>query len=112
MLPDISGFQLIEQIRAEHQQLPIVIYTGKDLSRQEEEQLNRLAQTVIVKEVRSSERLFDEVALWLHHDVSKLAADKRDVLRRLHDRNEMLTGRKVLIVDDDIGNICVMSSLL
>src|SRR6266478_5300341 len=112
MLPDMSGFKLIEQIRAEHQQLPVIIYTGKDLSRKEEEQLNRLAQTIIVKDVRSPERLFDQTALWLHRDVSKLPADKRDLLRRLHDRNAILAGKKILIVDDDIRNIFAMTSLL
>src|SRR5256885_12587912 len=112
MLPDISGFKLIEQIRAEHRQLPVIIYTGKDLSRKEEEELNRLAQTIIVKDVRSPERLFDQTALWLHRDVSKLPQDKRDLLRRLHDPNEILAGNTILIVDDDIRNIFAMTSLL
>jgi CheY-like chemotaxis protein len=65
-----------------------------------------------VKDVRSPERLFDQVALWLHRDVSKLPADKRDLLRRLHDPNEILVGKKILIVDDDIRNIFAMTSLL
>src|SRR5437660_298025 len=112
MLPDMSGFKLIEQIRAEHQQLPVIIYTGKDLSRKEEEHLNRLAQTIIVKDVRSPERLFDQTALWLHRDVSKLPPDKRDLLRRMHDPNSILAGKKILIVDDDIRNIFAMTSLL
>ena len=112
MLPDMSGFKLIEQIRAEHQQLPVIIYTGKDLSRKEEEHLNRLAQTIIVKDVRSPERLFDQTALWLHRDVSKLPPDKRDLLRRMHDPNAILAGKKILIVDDDIRNIFAMTSLL
>ena len=112
MLPDVSGFKLIEQIRAENQQLPVIVYTGKDLSRKEEEELNHLAQTVIVKDVRSPERLFDQVALWLHRKVTDLPADKRDLLRRLHDPNEVLAGKKILIVDDDIRNIFAMTSLL
>ncbi|PYK31748.1 MAG: hybrid sensor histidine kinase/response regulator, partial [Verrucomicrobia bacterium] len=112
MLPDISGFKLIEQIRAEHQQLPVIIYTGKDLSRKEEKQLNRLAQTVIVKDVRSPERLFDQTALWMHRNVSKLPKHRRDLLQRLHDPNAILAGKKILIVDDDIRNIFAMTSLL
>jgi signal transduction histidine kinase/HAMP domain-containing protein/DNA-binding response OmpR family regulator len=112
ILPDISGFSLIEQIRAEHQQLPVIIYTGKDLSRKEEEQLNRLAQTIIVKDVRSPERLFDQSAFWLHRDVSRLPKDKRNLLQRLHDPNAILAGKKILIVDDDIRNIFAMTSLL
>jgi HAMP domain-containing protein/signal transduction histidine kinase/CheY-like chemotaxis protein len=112
MLPDMSGFKLIEQIRAEHRQLPVIIYTGKDLSREEEGELNRLAQTIIVKDVRSPERLFDQTALWLHRDVSKLPKDKRDLLQRMHDPNAILAGKKILIVDDDIRNIFAMTSLL
>ena len=112
LLPDISGFKLLEQIRAEHQLLPIVVYTGKDLSQKEEEQLNRLTQTIIVKDVRSPERLYDQVALRLHHDVSKLPADKRDLLQRLYDPNEILVGKKILIVDDDTRNNFAMKSLL
>jgi len=112
MLPDMSGFDLIEQIRAKHPQLPVIVYTGKDLSRQEEERLNRVAQTVIVKDVRSPERLFDQTALWLHWEVSKLPKGKRDLLQRLHDPDEVFAGKKVLIVDDDIRNIFAMTSVL
>jgi HAMP domain-containing protein/signal transduction histidine kinase/CheY-like chemotaxis protein len=112
MLPDISGFKLIEQVRAEHQQLPVIIYTGKDLSRKEEAKLNRLAQTIIVKDVRSPERLFDQSALWMHREVSKLPQPKRDLLQKLHDPNAILAGKKILIVDDDIRNIFAMTSLL
>jgi CheY-like chemotaxis protein len=112
MLPDISGFKLIEQIRAEHRHLPVIVYTGKDLSRKEEEELNRAAQTVIVKDVRSPERLFDQTALWLHRDVSRLPKEKRDLLHRMHDPNAILAGKKILIVDDDVRNIFAMTSLL
>ena len=112
MLPDMSGFDLIEQVRAQHPLLPIIVYTAKDLSRKEEEKLNRLAQTVIVKDVRSPERLYDQTALWLHRDPAKLPAEKRAILRRLHDPDKVLAGRKVLIVDDDIRNIFAMTSLL
>jgi len=112
MLPDMSGFKLMEQIRAEYYQMPMIVYTGKELSRKEQEQLNRLAQTVIVKDVHSPERLFDETALWLHQDASTLPADKRDLLQRLHDPNAIFAGKKILIVDDDIRNIFAMTSLL
>jgi HAMP domain-containing protein/signal transduction histidine kinase/CheY-like chemotaxis protein len=112
MLPDMSGFELIEKIRLEHEHLPIIVYTAKDLSEEEEEKLNRLAQTTIVKNVRSPERLFDQTALWLHRDASSLPEDKREILRRLHDPNEVLAGKKVVIVDDDIRNIFAMTSML
>ena len=80
MLPDISGFELIKTIRRDHPDLPIIVYTAKDLTQEEEEQLNRVAQTIIVKDVRSPERLFDQTALWLHRDTSQLAEDKRSMI--------------------------------
>ncbi|HEY0370061.1 MAG TPA: response regulator, partial [Chthoniobacterales bacterium] len=112
ILPDRSGFELIDQIRTEHPHLPIIVYTGKDLSHEEEEKLNRIAQTTIVKDVRSPERLFDQTALWLHREISQLPAEKRDILQRLHDPDAVLAGKKVLIVDDDVRNIFAMTSML
>jgi HAMP domain-containing protein/CheY-like chemotaxis protein/signal transduction histidine kinase len=112
MLPDMSGFELIQQIRAKHEKLPIIVYTVKDLTAEEEERLNRVAQTIIVKDVRSPERLYDQTAFWLHRDVSKLPEPKREMLKRLHDPDAILAGKKVLIVDDDIRNIFAMTSLL
>ena len=112
MLPDMSGFELIEKIREENEDLPIIVYTARDLTQEEEEKLNRIAQTTIVKTVRSPERLFDQTALWLHRDASRLPEDKRNLLRRLNDPNEVLAGKKVMIVDDDIRNIFAMTSML
>jgi CheY-like chemotaxis protein/two-component sensor histidine kinase len=112
MLPDMSGFDLIDKIRDENEHLPIIVYTAKDLSQEEEEKLNRVAQTTIVKTVRSPERLFDQTALWLHRDAATLPEDKRELLRRLNDPNEILAGKKVVIVDDDIRNIFAMTSML
>jgi signal transduction histidine kinase/CheY-like chemotaxis protein len=112
MLPDMSGFDLIEKIREAHEHLPIIVYTGKDLSADEEEKLNRVAQTIMVKDVRTAERLYDQTALWLHRETVKLPADKQEILRRLHDPDAILAGKKVLIVDDDIRNIFAMTSML
>jgi CheY-like chemotaxis protein len=112
MLPDMSGFDLIEKIRNENRELPIIVYTAKELSRDEENKLNRIAQTTIVKDVRSPERLFDQTALWLHRDAATLPEEKREILRRLHDPDQILAGKKVLIVDDDIRNIFAMTSML
>jgi CheY-like chemotaxis protein len=112
MLPDMSGFELIDQIRQQHENLPIIVYTGKDLSPEEEEKLNRIAQTTIVKDVRSPERLFDQTALWLHRNAATLPEDRRDMLKRLHDPDAILSGKKVLIVDDDVRNIFAMTSML
>jgi HAMP domain-containing protein/signal transduction histidine kinase/DNA-binding response OmpR family regulator len=112
MLPDMSGFELIEKIRGKHENVPIIVYTAKDLSHEEEEKLNRIAQTTIVKDVRSPERLFDQTALWLHRNAASLPEDKREMLRRLHDPDEILAGKKVIIVDDDVRNIFAMTSML
>ncbi len=112
MLPDISGFDLIEKIRTENKKLPIIVYTAKDLTADEEKKLNRFAQMVIVKDVRSPERLFDQTALWLHREVAKLPEEKRTILTKLHDPDAVLAGKKVLIVDDDIRNIFAMTSML
>jgi signal transduction histidine kinase/CheY-like chemotaxis protein/HAMP domain-containing protein len=112
MLPDANGFQLIEQIRQRCPGLPIIVYTGKDLSTEEETRLNRIAQTVIVKDVRSPERLYDQTAFWLHREVRTLPPDRRALIERLHNAEEVLAGRKVLLVDDDMRNIFAMTSVL
>jgi HAMP domain-containing protein/signal transduction histidine kinase/CheY-like chemotaxis protein len=112
MLPDMSGFDLISRIRDEHRDLPIIVYTGKELSAEEETKLNRLTQQVIVKDVRSPERLVDQTVLWLHRDVTTLPAEKQEMLRKLHDPDAILAGKKVLIVDDDVRNIFAMTSML
>jgi CheY-like chemotaxis protein len=112
LLPGVSGLDLIGQIRSRHPQIPIIVYTGKSLSREEEAQLNRFTQTIIVKDVRSPERLYDQVALWLHRKVADLPPHGREVIQRLNDPNSILAGRRVLIVDDDVRNIFAMTSLL
>jgi hypothetical protein len=112
MLPDGAPFEFIQDVRRENPHLPIIVYTAKELSLEEETKLNRAAQTVIVKDVRSPERLFDQTALWLHRDVQTLPEDKRALLMKLHSRASVLAGKKVLIVDDDVRNIFAMTSVL
>ncbi len=112
MLPDMSGFELIDKVREQQPHVPIIVYTGKDLTPEEEEKLNRVAQTTIVKDVRSPERLFDQTALWLHRNAARLPAEKREILQRLHNPGVILAGKKVLIVDDDVRNIFAMTSML
>jgi CheY-like chemotaxis protein len=92
--------------------MPIVVYTGKDLSRDEERELKRLAQTIILKDVRSPERLLDETSLFLHRNAANLPDHKREVLERLHRSDALLAGKKVLLVDDDVRNIFAMTSVL
>jgi CheY-like chemotaxis protein len=113
-LPDISGFELLEQIRQEPalRDLPIVVFTGKDLTDDEEIQLRKMAKSIIVKGVQSPERLLDETALFLHRVTTDLPAEKQKMLERLHQTDEALVGRKVLVVDDDVRNIFALSSLL
>jgi HAMP domain-containing protein/signal transduction histidine kinase/DNA-binding response OmpR family regulator len=111
-LPDMSGVELIEQIKQQTQSksLPIVVYTAKDLLKEEEMRLKALAESVLIKDVRSPERLLDETALHLHRNASKLPDKQRKMLENLH--HVVLEGKKVLLVDDDIRNIFAMTSVL
>jgi CheY-like chemotaxis protein len=113
-LPDMTGFNLIEKIktRTEHSDLPIIVYTGRALSRREETELRRVAEAIVVKDVSSPERLFDETTLFLHRVEASLPAEKRRLLAEVQRVDEMLSGRKVLIVDDDVRNIFALSALL
>ncbi|BBD68291.1 multi-sensor hybrid histidine kinase [Nostoc commune NIES-4072] len=113
-LPDMSGFTLIEQIKQESRllKLPIIVYTGKELSRQEETQLRGLAETIIIKNVRSPERLLDETALFLHRVQANLPPPKRQILEQLHQNDPVLANRTILIVDDDLRNIFALTSFL
>jgi hypothetical protein len=113
-LPDMSGFELIEQIKQQPHlgYLPIVVYTGKELTPQEETQLRRISDTIIIKDVRSPERLLDETALFLHRVQANLPAPKRQMLEQLQQNDPILAGKKVLIVDDDVRNIFALTSLL
>jgi len=113
-LPDMSGFDVLERLRdtPEINDLPVVVFTGKELSPEEDARLHTLARSVVVKGVESPERLLDETALFLHRVVVELPAEKQRMLDRLHRSDEALVGRKVLIVDDDVRNIFALSSVL
>jgi HAMP domain-containing protein/signal transduction histidine kinase/CheY-like chemotaxis protein len=113
-LPDMTGFELLEKIQAvpELTTLPIVVFTGKELTFDEESRLKLMAKSIVLKDVQSPERLLDETALFLHRVVADLPIDKQKMLERLHDSNEVLHGRKVLVVDDDARNIFALTSLL
>jgi CheY-like chemotaxis protein len=109
-----DGFELLETVRADPamQDLPIIIYTGKELSREEETRLRRFAETIIVKDVKSPERLLDETALFLHRVEARLPEQKRRMLEHLHDTDAVFAGKNVLIVDDDVRNIFSLTSVL
>jgi HAMP domain-containing protein/CheY-like chemotaxis protein len=113
-LPDMSGFDILERLRgiASARDLPVVVFTGKELSPDEDARLHTLARSVVVKGVESPERLLDETALFLHRVVADLPQEKQKMLDRLHRSDEALVGRKALVVDDDMRNIFALSSVL
>ena len=113
-LPDMTGFEVLEKIKTnlELRDLPVVVFTGRELSAEEDAQLHTLARSVVVKDVESPERLLDETALFLHRIVSELPESKQKMIDRLHQSDEALAGRKVLVVDDDVRNIFALSSVL
>jgi HAMP domain-containing protein/CheY-like chemotaxis protein/signal transduction histidine kinase len=113
-LPDVSGFEILERFRdtPSLSDVPVVVFTGKDLSPDEDARLHNLARSVVVKGVESPERLLDETALFLHRIVTDLPPEKQKMLDMLHHSDEALVGKKVLVVDDDVRNIFALSSVL
>jgi CheY-like chemotaxis protein len=113
-LPKMQGFQLLEQVKTDvrFSALPVIIYTGKQLTRTEETKLQRYAETIIVKDVRSPERLLDETSLFLHRVEARLPAEKRKLLQQLHSADAVFEGRGVLLVDDDVRNVFALTSIL
>ena len=113
-LPDLSGYELLKQM-AEEEGMPfppVIVYTGRSLSREEEQELRRYSKSIIIKDVRSPERLLDEVTLFLHQVESSLPADRRRLLQRARNREEAFDGRTILVVEDDVRNIFALSSVL
>ena len=113
-LPDMTGFELLETMQGDRslRDLPIVVFTGKELTAEEEARLKVVAKSIVLKDVQSPERLFDETALFLHRVVAELPQTKRDMIERLHGSNEVLRHRRVLVVDDDIRNIFALTTVL
>jgi CheY-like chemotaxis protein len=113
-LPDMTGFDVLERMRdiPAVNDLPVVVFTGKELSPEEDARLHMLARSVVVKGVESPERLLDETALFLHRVVADLPQEKQKMLDRLHRSDDALVGKKVLVVDDDMRNIFALSSVL
>jgi HAMP domain-containing protein/CheY-like chemotaxis protein/signal transduction histidine kinase len=113
-LPDMSGFDVLDQIRddANIGDVPVIIFTGRELSPEEDAQLHTMARSVVVKGVESPERLLDETALFLHRIVADMPPAKQKMLEKLHGSDEDLIGRTVLLVDDDARNIFALSSVL
>jgi len=113
-LPDMSGFEVLERLRdtPSLSDLPVVVFTGKEISPEEDARLRVLARSVVVKGVESPERLLDETALFLHRVVADLPVEKQNMLDRLHRSDDSLVNKKVLVVDDDVRNIFALSSAL
>jgi HAMP domain-containing protein/signal transduction histidine kinase/CheY-like chemotaxis protein len=113
-LPQKTGFALLEQVKkdARFHDVPIIIYTGKELTRREETTLKRYAQSIIVKDASSPERLLAETSLFLHRVEARLPASKRRMLEQLHSAEAVFEGKRVLIVDDDVRNVFALTSVL
>jgi CheY-like chemotaxis protein/signal transduction histidine kinase/HAMP domain-containing protein len=113
-LPDMSGFELLARLQEdpELRGTPIVVFTGRELNDHEETELRKVAKSIVLKGVRSPERLLDETALFLHRVIADLPEAKQHMIEALHESDEPLSGRKVLVVDDDIRNIFALNSLL
>jgi PAS domain S-box-containing protein len=113
-LPDISGFDLIHKLKdiKDHNIPPIIIYTGKELTKEENNELNKYAESIIVKGVKSEERLLDETALFLHRTISNLPESKQLVINNLYDKEAVFHAKKILLVDDDTRNVFALSKIL
>jgi CheY-like chemotaxis protein/signal transduction histidine kinase/HAMP domain-containing protein len=113
-LPDMSGFEVLEELRSDNKlsDVPVVVFTGHELSAEEDARLHTMARSIVVKGVESPERLLDETALFLHRVITDLPPEKQRMLERLNSSDEDLVGRTVLLVDDDARNIFALSSVL
>ena len=112
-LPDMDGAELLARLQAEHLSLPpIIVHTARDLTEREEMDLRERAQSIVIKDVRSQERLLDEVSLFLHRMVSKMPETKQQIIRNLHETDTLLAGKRVLLVDDDMRTAFAVSRLL
>ncbi|MEN8189047.1 MAG: response regulator [Thermodesulfobacteriota bacterium] len=113
-LPDIPGLELLQKL-AEKDSVaipPVIIYTGRDLTRQEEMELRKYSRSIIIKDDRSKERLLDEVSLFLHRMVEKMPEQKQQIIADLHNRDLMFKNKKILLVDDDMRNVFALSTSL
>jgi CheY-like chemotaxis protein/CHASE3 domain sensor protein len=113
-LPDLSGYEMLERM-ADTDEVsfpPVIVYTGRSLTRDEEQRLRRFSRSIIIKDVRSPERLLDEVTLFLHQVESKLPVESQRLLREARDRESAFEGRRILVVEDDVRNIFALSKVL
>jgi HAMP domain-containing protein/signal transduction histidine kinase/DNA-binding response OmpR family regulator len=113
-LPDMTGTELIRRIREVHGAggPPIIVYTGRELSRSQETELRQVAEAIVVKDAQSPERLLEETSLFLHRAPAQLPEPKRRMLEKAREKDPLLLNRKVLVVDDDVRNIFALNTVL
>ncbi len=113
-LPDMSGFEVLDKIRKDDSlsNVPVVVFTGRELSVEEDAELHTMARSIVVKGVESPERLLDETSLFLHRVITELPIEKQRMLEKLNSSDEDLVGQTALLVDDDARNIFALSSVL
>jgi CheY-like chemotaxis protein/signal transduction histidine kinase len=113
-LQDMSGFDVIYELEktTEGHVPPIVVYTGRELTKEENNELQKYTETIIIKGVKSEERLLDETALFLHRTISNLPESKQQIINQLYDKDIVFQGKKILLVDDDMRNIFALSKIL
>lgn len=113
-LPDASGYSLLETLSqdSEHSFPPVIVYTGRVLSADDEQKLRRYSKSIIIKGAKSPERLLDEVTLFLHQVVSELPAEQQKMIKKSRSRDALLEGRRILIVEDDVRNVYALTNIL
>jgi len=112
-LPDMDGNELLARLESDGVPLPpVIVYTARDLTMDEETAIRSRAESIVIKDVRSQERLLDEVSLFLHRIVSRMPDKKRKVIQDLHDTDALLKGKKILVVDDDMRTTFAVAHLL
>jgi HAMP domain-containing protein/CheY-like chemotaxis protein/GAF domain-containing protein len=113
-LPEMGGFDFLERIKGDERfsSIPVIVYTGKQLTRSEETKLRKFSDAIVIKDASSPERLLDETSLFLHRVERKLPAAKRRMLEQLHSAEEVFKDKRILIVDDDVRNVFALTSVL
>ncbi len=112
-LPDATGYSLLETLSQEEAYAfpPVIVYTGRDLTYEDEQRLRRYSTSIIIKGAKSPERLLDEVTLFLHQVVSELSQEQQNLLKKARNRDAMLEGRRILVVEDDVRNVYAVTNI-
>lgn len=112
-LSDMTGFELIEKLnKGNYNKPPIIVYTGKDLTKKENALLEKYAESIIIKGVKSEERLLDETALFMHRVISEMPQKQQAVIKKIHHKDNIFKDKKILIVDDDMRNVFALTKIL